>query len=240
MKIIDNKNRNVLSEGRNSQMGFAFCKQLKPLVFETVQPISPCKDYLNDVIWSENTNKNISACGLKYEKQNILSTKKMFLAFKICPTQRSDNYTRSEQDKKYTMQDDIKNLKANYKNIQLLLNYLEEKLNIKGKSIVAVSDDKQTYLAKLNPFWTSKLYLVSLVSLLIRMGQFYDGSVTPQEFLDSYNKPLDKMLWLTAKKRLDLMLAGNIPDQPFNPDDGSGLVHFSHGIVSTTVFNPKK
>lgn len=237
MKIIDNKNRDVLSEGRNSQMGFAFCKQLKSLVFETVQPISPCKDYLNDVIWSENTNKTISACGLKYKKEDILNNEKVFLAFKICPRQRTSGYERSENGVKYTMEDDVKNLRKNYKNIQLLLNYLEEKLKIKNKSIIALSDDKKTYLAKLNPFWVSKLYLVSLVSLLIRMGQFYDGSMAPQQFLDTYDKPLDKMLWLTAKKKLEKILAGTLPDQPFNPDDVGSTVHFDHGIVSTTLFN---
>ena len=51
IQIINKQCRSKLCEGRSYQMGFAFLKKLDNNTFETVQPISPCKDYLNDVIF---------------------------------------------------------------------------------------------------------------------------------------------------------------------------------------------
>ena len=76
LKIIDKQNRGKLNEGRNYQMGFAFCKKVSNKVLETIQPISPCKDYLNDVVYSERTGKNVSAYGLNTSKLGLFDKKK--------------------------------------------------------------------------------------------------------------------------------------------------------------------
>jgi len=43
--------RNNLAEGRNFGMGFGFLKKLSNTKYKTIMPISPCKDYINDVLY---------------------------------------------------------------------------------------------------------------------------------------------------------------------------------------------
>ena len=230
IKITDSQNRGILSEGRNYQMGFAFCKKVTDKKFETVQPISPCKDYLNDVVYSEHTGKKITACGLKYEKTGIFGDN-AYLAFKIQPRQNDKGYEIKQTNGVREYNKDKENLSKNYKNIQTLLNYVEEGLKVEKTKVVKGSDG--TFLAKADKFWTSKIYLTSLYSLLIRMGQFYDGKKSPKEFLDSYNDSLDLGLWQNAKIKVEKMLGGHLPEQPFDTFKTHSDVHFNSGIVAT-------
>ena len=75
MTITEKHDRNVLIEGRSSGMGFAMLKKDKTN-YETVNPLSPCKDYLNEVVFTENTGYPTKAHGLDYkEKLDIFKDK---------------------------------------------------------------------------------------------------------------------------------------------------------------------
>jgi len=213
--IKDKENRGSLVESRSYQMGFAFLKKTNDC-FETVQPISTCKDYLNDIVWSEHVNKPVLAYGLKYTKQGIFNGKTSYMVIKIL------NYMTPAQYIPYTNFEAHKQgLSKNYINIETLLNWVEHKLGIENSKVIKAKNDM--YLVEMPYFWSSSTYLISIYSLLIRMAQFWDGNATPAEFLNSYNNPLDIILWMQYKPKLLLMLAGHKIEQTLDPATGPNI-----------------
>ena len=206
IKVIDKQKRGKLAEGRNYQLGFAFLKKVSPTTFETVQPISPCKDFLNDVVLSEKTGYNVKVFGLNYSKQGIFN-QSAFIVFKICD-QGGSPYP--------DMADDIERLTKNYKNIQIILNYIENELGIKNKSVIYSLDKDNMYVVKLSLEWVETTFLISLYSLLIRMGQYYDGTTTVEEFLDKGDTKIEASLWASAKPKYQAILAEGRPKQYFS------------------------
>lgn len=189
-KVTDVCDRKVLSEGRSYQMGFAFCKELPSGDYETIQPLSPCKDYLNDVVYTEHTGKDFYACGLKTKKTGIFETVNAFIAIKIL-TGFSGRWPISTS----TLEEHRAVLKQNHNNIVTLLNYVEEKLGCEERTIITETQDSDMFLFAVPLWWCRSTHLISLWSLLVRMGQFWNGDGTAAEYLENYNNNLDKGLW---------------------------------------------
>lgn len=179
-KIIDNQDRNVLCEGRSYQMGFAFVKQVSKNVFETVHPISPCKDYLNDIVWTEATGKEIQVHGLKYQKQSLWKAEDevAYLVIKICDRFGGGGYANLEADKE--------RLLKNYKKLQALMRHFEKLLKIKNKTVITKTTTKGLFLVRLDSTWRESTYMISLYSLLLRVGQFWDGETEIMHYLDTF------------------------------------------------------
>ena len=57
--ITENYKRKELGEGRDHGLGFAFLKKNKKDDYETRNAFTACKDYLNDLIYVENTEREI-------------------------------------------------------------------------------------------------------------------------------------------------------------------------------------
>lgn len=229
MKIIDKQDREVLSEGRNYGMGFAFLKELKTNEFETICPISPCKDYLNDVVYGEALNVPVSACGLNYKPVGgVFEEPFSNLVIKIT------NYQKKNTFSKYAnFETDTKQLKTNYKNIEKLLNYIETRIGIDHTEITPSNDDM--YHLKVPRYWTESTYLTSLYALLVRMGQYYDGKKEPVEFLNNYpTNNIESSLWNSAKLKLIMIMNGYKIKQTFDKKTG-GAIHGS-GILAYNDF----
>lgn len=229
MKIVDKQNREVLGEGRNHGMGFAFLKKLKKeKEFETVCPISPCKDYLNDVIYGEALNVPVSACGLSYNPVGgVFDEPFSNLVIKIVNYQKKNTYGKYPN-----FESDIKQLKKNYKNIEKLLNYIENRIGIDHTEITPSNDDM--YHLKVPRYWTESTYLTSLYTLLIRMGQYYDGEKTPDEFLNTYPNNNETSLWNSSKLKLIMIMNGYKIKQTFDKKTG-GAIH-GMGILAYNDF----
>lgn len=231
IQIKDNQNRLKLNEGRNYQMGFAFCKKVDDNTFETVQPISPCKDYLNDVVYSENTGKPCSVFGLTTKKENIFTEDYVYMAIAIC---RHYYDIRSEKNDHYKdYEKDTVRFKTNINNVVALLNFVEAEFGLDKYTTITEVEDK--YLFKIPVFWTKYVYLISLYSLLVRLAQYYDGKVTPKEFLSTYKEDLDKQRWEGAQPAYNHLITTKvlIDDPKFT---NSYSVHNS-GICS--LVNPE-
>ena len=226
LKIIDKQNRGKLNEGRNYQMGFAFCKKVSNKVLETIQPISPCKDYLNDVVYSERTGKNVSAYGLNTSKLGLFDKKrKAYLAIKIM------DYHHGGFNK---LQQHTENLKNNYANLNKFLNYFEEKLGM-AKTQVAPADN-DCFVLILPIGWTKYNYAISLYSLLARVGQFYDGTTDPLTFMDTYKDfPEDTYLVKSVIPKVKKMIElGKLPVQDLNTLGQGTQVH-NAGIMAFNI-----
>lgn len=220
VSIIDNQDRNVLKEGRNYGLGYAFLKKVGAGKYETVQPISPCKNYLNDVVVTEHTGIPISAHGLVYkEKQGIFNGFYSYLAAKICQT-----YGNFEVHKK--------NLAENYKNLQVFINKIEELMKFRRRTTLIMCENDLLFI-KAPKEWSSYTYMISLYTLFMRVGMWYkEGDVfeylkTCKEFIDDHyniNSALPKFKEYLEKgfPKQDLMVIAKL---------GGGYVH-GCGIVS--------
>lgn len=222
-KIIDKTDRKVLNEGRNYQMGFGFLKKKSPTVYETVQPLSPCKDYLNDVVWSEATSKDISAHGLNYSKKDIFDGKAAYMAISILPYFGGQDYPNQAKD--------IKNLKENIDNLETFMNFFEKKLNLKVKTKIEETESNK-YIVTFDHYWSSATYKISLYSLLLRVGQFYKGDKTPLKYLEKFSEfPVDTYMVLDALPKLKKLLSGTVVKQDLESLSGGYSVH-NMGIVT--------
>jgi hypothetical protein len=222
MKIIDNQNRKVLGEGRNFGMGFAFLKKTGVGQYETVQPISPCKDYLNDVVYSEATGKPCTAYGLKYTKHDIFTSKvEGYICFSILDYWDGKAYPKRQEE--------IDLVKQNYKHIEALFNHFEKEIfHLKSRTRIYQIEDN-LYLCKIPLFWCKATYRISLWSLLCRCAMWYDGSQSPMDYLKTVKGP-DQYLLSSVLPKIDRMREGNIPEQDLAHMYGGTQVH-NCGVV---------
>lgn len=225
-KIVDKTDRNVLGEGRNYQMGFAFAKKTAPKTFELVQPISPCKDYLNDVVWSEATNKSIQAYGLNYSKKDIFNGKKSYMVIGIMPSWGGSPYP--------SMDKDIKNLEENIENLTAFLNFIEKKLKLKCLTKIE-KVAKNRYLLEFDYYWCKTTYLISLYSLLLRTGQFWKGDPDPITYWKTFKDfPPDTYMVQTAATKLEKIIKNGAPEHDMSSMAGGTTVH-NHGILAHAI-----
>jgi len=219
IKVVDNQDRNKLSEGRAQGMGFAFCKKVDD-GYETVQPISPCKDYLNDVIAAERMKTPAIACGLIYKPQELFKENEpAYLAFKIMPNKYNSSFDLIGETAR---------LKRTIRKIQGIINDVEQQLNIATKTVIEKATN-DTYLCTVPPEWIGSTYMISLYTLIIRIGQYFTPVLRPTDLL--YTIPaMEGSLWLTAQSRLQYLIkTKEFPKQEFKGVPGS---YHSAGIVS--------
>jgi hypothetical protein len=232
ISLVDKQNRGILSEGRNYQMGFAFCKKEGKGKYATVQPISPCKDYLNDTVYAELTGKPCAAYGYSCKKENIYDEKEgyAYVVIKLLGSKYGDgSYPNMDADKK--------NLKENYKTLEKFINYFEEQKGLDKRSQITEVDDDR-YFIKVPLFWCQATYLISLYTLLLRTGQFWKGEGTPQEYIDNFGKefPPDSYMITAAKPKLAKILTQKVKPQDLSEFRGGSDVH-NHGIVAANILN---
>ena len=225
MKININHNRNKLEEGREYGMGFGFLKKISNIEYKTVSPISPCKDYLNDVLYAEKTGEILPKIyGFKYDKiQNIVERNYAYLGIKIC------DYRHGGWNK---LDIHTKEFAKNYKNVENFLGQLEDKLGIKYKSKIIKADDNY-FVVKMPKFWTNTIYLLSMYTLLLRAHQKYNNTKSALQDIEENNAlSHDKYFINSCKDKLFRILNGELPEQPFVKGSPSGKIHNNSGIVS--------
>jgi len=230
--VKDVQDRNKLGEGRSFQLGFGFCKRMENGEFHTVNAISPCKDYLNDVVYTEQTGKAFSACGLNTKVNNIFKdVEHAFLAMKVMP-EKGGNCNWGYSDTK--MEADRKNLRENYKNVEYFINYIEDELKVGKHTIIRQSaNDPDMFLLSVPLWWCRTTHLISMYSLFVRGAQFYKGiqDKSPLKYLEEFNEPSDKHNWRRAFEKYQYFKEnGPVIVEP-SELTGAGSIHGS-GICS--------
>lgn len=199
--IKETKSRSVLSEGRNQGIGFAMLKKLSLNNYETVNPISPCKDYLNEVIFTENTGIPTKAYGLVYDKPNdIFKGKKSYLVF-MNQKQMSGNFSVEYK----TFEAYSKEIDENYKNIELFINNFQIKLGGFLPCKIRQAEDKK-YLVIFDTKWCQSTYSISLFTLLLRVAKSYKGEDIIKFLTSLSAENIDKSLINTALPKIKVIL----------------------------------
>lgn len=188
--IKQSQDRSKLSEGRNRGMGFSILKKNSDNNFETYMAHTACKDYLNDLVYVENTNVNItqSIHGFKHKKQNIFD-KKRFFYLSLCALD-INNSSGWKLLKNFS--------KALYSNIDMLIyhiNILEDYLNLgAGRTTLENTLDIENYnhkgiILKTPTYWAKTPILLSFLCLYIRCVFHLDKKLTINEIFNVNLKP---------------------------------------------------
>lgn len=185
--IIDKCDRKMLGEGRSKGMSFAFCKKVEDTL-KTVQPLSPCKDYLNDIIFIEHTGVPIKACGLDLkEKKDIFLEDTCYLLITTLP-QNKINVEKMKSENSYPFPtkmliDELIFMLDNCENIQRFMNFFEELCDIKDRTIITRKDPY--LIVKLPTHWAKTTYLISMYSYLIRISLYCNFNNNPLKELEN-------------------------------------------------------
>ena len=158
-KIKELQERSKLIEGRNFGVGFTILNK-KGSKFETYLPFTACRDYLNDFAYVEATKKEIGKIyGYNHKLLNCFDKKNIvYFGVNTLHKNNSGNYDKF---------DELQNILINnYKNLELFLNIIEDKLGIKIKTSIELDED--TLIIKCSKFWVKSTPLISVYTLLIR------------------------------------------------------------------------
>lgn len=211
LKLIDKQNRKALCEGRSQGFGGGFATLNEETgVVETVMPLTACADFYAEIIHTEATGKEWSVFGLNYKKQDIF--KKADFGYLVC------GILENNHGGKYAGYDkEVEALETNYKHIQTLINWFEDKLGVKFKTEIT-RIEKNRFLFKFDLFWTKGTYLISVYKFLSRAPIFYDGKEDIIKFFDAM-KDGECYAWKAIKPKIMDMLAGNVPEQKMTAQD---------------------
>jgi hypothetical protein len=188
-----------------------------------------CKDYMQDVYWSEILNKDVvEQYGFKWDGKNTNPvSKQTFVDILMTPCSESTDSLQEYTD-----------------NLKLLLNTLEKALNFELRSYVTKcsNDDKDIIISYTNE-WSKRPYLISLLFLLMRIGIYYDKDDNLQNVIDflysaelknkMFSNDSSQMLNIRSKKKLEeIFINNNLIEQNWSDYTSSSAVHNNSGIVS--------
>lgn len=210
MNLIDNQDRSKLSEGRNWGIGFAFCLRDADTL-RTIMPVSCCRDYLNDVVYSEATGKPFQAYGLETSKNGIF-TDAAYLVMGIMPFNRTTTLCSNHATLEAA-------LMAPETSIAAILRPIEAAFGFSPSRFEKASENRMVAIIDLK--WVKGTYLISLWSLLVRVGlKFKTTSETTSldealAFLASVSNE-DAYMAKAAIPKIKRMATGDIPVQDLN------------------------
>lgn len=242
IKITPKAGRNQLLEGRTYGVAFAFLKKLKTKnSYKMVQPLSPCKDYLAEPVFTENTGIWSRAYGLSYTKKLDIFTKKFaYLVMKVLKTENG-----SYPSSKYSYIDDCNILDENYKMIETNINKMEKHLELKNLTEIIPCvikdkghndndrDDNNAYLIKVPIEWCQNVPTISLYTLLIRSLMRADEEVDITKYHEQYkHSDGDRNLLHMCKDKIQKIY--NEKKLPINQHsfDSIPAIPHNYGIVN--------
>jgi hypothetical protein len=223
-KINITCSRNPLHEGRSTGLAYALLKKIDDNTFETISPFSCCKDYLNDVIYTENTGVTMNACGLKtLPKTGILEEDYIYMGLTCLYTKDSpySEYNLIYNNKlRRNRTQDLKFLRENLQTVIKPLNEIERLGDLELSTIYSAkcSDDKsEYYIVKLSSYWGKSGVLISLASGLLRLGMQYNDNTNIKDFCmeESKNHNTDIGLMVKILKLIKFIELSIVSVQPF-------------------------
>lgn len=170
--IKETQNRKKLSEGRSFGIGFAILKKLTTTKFETLHAFSACKDYLNDLVFVENTNFELNSIhGFKHKKTNVFKNKRYFyLGVNVLNYNHSGKWNRYKECSNELF-NNTNNLIKSINNFENILNLFKSRTKIIGVHNIDSDFNNETkaLILQCPLFWVKYPILISLFTLFIRL-----------------------------------------------------------------------
>jgi hypothetical protein len=199
--------RTTLSEGRDYGVGYAFAKRLSLRTFEASQPLSACKDFLNDEVYCEKLKTSYTKYGQKSFYKDLFTDKYAYILVSFL---NKNNCNKLEESEKYKK--DLKYFNDNISNILNTVKILERERKLPSRSKLYKTNIENVYLIKLPSFWVRNTYLISLYTLLLRNSW---NSIEKQD-LKNYlknNRTFSSDIYLLNNKVIDYLVKDFAKDE---------------------------
>lgn len=223
--------RSSLVEGVRSGLGFCFCKREnkengKDDVFVAIHPMSSCKDYLNDVVFSENTGKPMfKVHGLSTKKTGVFESDALaYIALGIL----KDGFGNPNN-----FDDMVKMLMA-YTSDEalvgktLLINKVETAIGLPDSELTRFYDaGGGIVIAAISKFWVDATFKISLWSYLVRCGLKYKGE-------DVFDFVVSSSLYgTTVSQKIKKVIRQGFPKQDMDALHKEGNYHVHNAGISS-------
>lgn len=136
-----------------------------------------CKDFLNDIVWSELTKKSMRVHSQPSSYIGVLDKQEHL---KLCMYPRLFNGIQEPI---------IENIEELRSNLEAFLNEIEL---LRGFNLSTVEVHDNRFVIIFHKDWINKIYLFSLFTLLCRVGLYYNGNL--EEYLQNPYLPNNKYL----------------------------------------------
>lgn len=221
--VVEWLNYAGLSEIGGNYVNFSLVKQQSESIYKGLHSPFVCKDFMTDVFWNHETGNAVSIYGFNYAGEALKLIKnqnKVLMAVRLADQNPRGPYVSLAQKQE---------------GLELFLNKIQEL--IKPSFIFQpigtnISEDERTIVIHLDKGWTTRPYLISLFTYLIRVGiEYKEGDVlnyvmnygvAGNDY--SYRKPCVSLL--------ELLKEGKKPKQSFADFKDLSSCHNRSGFVS--------
>lgn len=147
---------------------YGFCYALLSPENQYMHTPFMCKDYLQDIVWSETTGMSSDLWGIKWNKGMFDITQKRFRIALIGGSV---------------------SMKSRAKNLQVLLNHFDDAQGIDRSEVFYTQDNSIIVVDFDSAGWTFCGPMLSALTTIIRVSPQYKASMSPKEYLeDVYNR----------------------------------------------------
>ncbi len=193
IKILEEPfSRIELGEGRDYGIGFSLIKKVGNNKYQPLIPLSACKDYLNDIVHSEEYN-SVHGCvyGFEYSHSNYFEKDNKHGYLMVAPV----HYNNGEEWSKYGEAE--RWFFGNKTGILKVLRYFEDRLGLKRTEIFETTnyDGDKVFMFKFDRFWMKETILISLYTLLIRYYFNYTDKNISRKRLVEHKPFIDEDLY---------------------------------------------
>jgi len=200
MKIIDevSSKYNLFEIGHGQrEVQFAF---IDGKTGKTITPFCRCKDYFNDMFFSNKIGKELSIYGFHWkpnQDEGILDRNTMTVAVRL-----RDQHTKNIYDLK----------EEEIQSVRKLMQQVSNKAGL-GRIIVRVCEENKNIIVYFNRKWADTPYLNSAFFFFIRLGFTYKNG---EDILSWYNKgekfisPNDQFYFKQGSSRIKDILEGKL------------------------------
>lgn len=221
MKLKDNVSNSDLSEIGHGPIEASFA-YVNPDKETTITPFCRCKDYFNDMFWSNKMKTDINILGFKWkhgEDGGVLDRPTLKLGIRLTKGGKTGELQKQKEEQ--------------LKGILDLLNKIE---SANGWNLAEgeITEDGNYIILSFDPSWTSKPYINSAFYFFIRLGFTYDSSKDLfEQFQDQkhFLSRNDVMYLRNGESRIKDLLAGKIDNSQTYEQYNSSTIHSSSGLI---------
>lgn len=204
---------------------------------ETITPFVKCKDYFNDMFWSNKTGNKVTIYGFNWtpnQDEGVLSKDTLRVAIKKVVTRDLDGNGENKIIK--LTEDNVKSLDAFFKQVQKKLKFKKTKFSL--------CENNDHIIIELDKKWTEIPYINSAFFLFVRIGLTFDPSSTIMEFYKDKNQKkftssLDYGYFYNVTNRIQHILDGKIDESQNYDQYTHGNIHSGSGIVGYSNYKIK-
>jgi hypothetical protein len=198
----DCEGRGRLSEGRSEGPSFSFCKRTDN-DFEAVHPLSGCKDYLNDVVYTEATKEPTTQYGLTTKYHGLFEKEPFgYLAMSVIAGYGCSLHSG--------LKNTLDKMMANVARMESCMHFFEEKFDIPERTEIHKTGDNM--LVVFVPLWWCRAnYRISLYTLVLRNAMYWDGKEDIIKWMGAW-KTADRYGIHKIIPKVLQMIDGNMPE----------------------------